>query len=61
MVKYSLIDDDPLNVVANAILVVMTRVRDWEVWSPSMAAHAAEAVVADETYEAILRESDVSK
>jgi hypothetical protein len=46
-------EDEPLDVVASAILVLMARVPDWDTNIPSMAVNAADAVSAVETWEPI--------
>ena len=47
--KYSVIVDVPLDALARAMRVAMTRARDWAAWSPWMAAHAPAAVVSEFT------------
>ena len=47
--KYSLTDEEPLDAVASAILVLMMRALDYDACSASMAAHASAAVVTDVT------------
>ena len=57
LVKYSLVEDAPLDVVVIAILVLMTRARDWDANIPSMVAQAADAVSMVESYERISHEN----
>jgi hypothetical protein len=47
--KYSKMVDVPLDVVANAICVLMMQVQDWEANMPSIAAQASATVSAVET------------
>jgi len=48
-------EEEHLEVVASAILVLMTRVHDWDANIPSMAAQATDAVSAVETWPRIDR------
>ena len=51
-------DEEHLEVVASAILVLMTRAHDWDANIPSMAAQAADVVSAVETWPRIKRERE---
>jgi hypothetical protein len=60
-VKYSVMEDAPLDAVARAIRVLLTCALDWDMNIPSMVAHASAVVSAIETGERISHEREDSR